>query len=80
MHNRNRVWKKILASIRRIISEDEDDTATTEAEAAPSDAAEPEVEAAMDESEDTELALENETPQHQKAPQSKRLLKRKILK
>ena len=54
--------EEILASIRRIISEDEDDTATTAAETAPSDATEPEIEAATDESEDTELALENETP------------------
>ena len=37
--------EEILASIRRIISEDEDDTATTAAETAPSDATEPEIEA-----------------------------------
>lgn len=51
--------EEILASIRRIISEDEDDTASTAAVPAPSEEAEPEVEAAADEPDDSELALEN---------------------
>ena len=54
--------EEILASIRRIISEDEDDTASTAAAPAPSEEAAPEPEATADEPDDSELALENAVP------------------
>lgn len=61
--------EEILASIRRIISEDEDDTASDKAEAestaeepVPSEEAEPETEAVAEEPDEVELSLENAAP------------------